>query len=375
MKLDVLTSILQISAECWNKLTPKNFPFASYEFLRALEESQSIGQRTGWFPRYITAMENDEIIGAMILFLKTNSYGEYIFDWAWADAWQKSGAAYYPKLTSAIPFTPATGPKILVAKSADYSQVTNALLEHTLLLQKQEKCSSSHVLFSTPNENEIAEKANFTLRKTFQFHWQNANYEDFDHYLSYLKQKKRQKVRRERKEISRASHIQIKEICGNEVQEHAAAFYELYMSTIDKKYSYDYLTEDFFRLIFEKMPGNILLYLAYRNDQLLAGTLNFIGGDKIYGRYWGAFDEVRHLHFELCYYRPIEYAIKHKFKIFEAGAQGEHKIQRGLIPCPTYSLHHFPETQLAGLIKQHILRENQRIEPFIKQGRSLIYKD
>ena len=190
-----------------------------------------------------------------------------------------------------------------------------------------------------------------------------------------MKQKKRQKVRRERKEISRASHIQIKEICGNEVQEHAAAFYELYMSTIDKKYSYDYLTEDFFRLIFEKMPGNILLYLAYRNDQLLAGTLNFIGGDKIYGRYWGAFDEVRHLHFELCYYRPIEYAIKHKFKIFEAGAQGEHKIQRGLIPCPTYSLHHFPETQLAGLIKQHILRENQRIEPFIKQGRSLIYKD
>ena len=374
MNLSVHQTIQDFDSESWNKLVPNNFPFAKYEFLEALEISDSVGQRTGWHPFFLAAKKESVLIGAMILYLKTNSYGEYIFDWAWADAWKKCGMDYYPKLTSSIPFTPATGPKILTTEIENPQEVTHSLLEKSIELQKELSASSTHILFSTPKENEAALELDFDLRHTFQFHWHNQGYESFESFLANLKQKKRQKIRRERKEIALNSLLEIIEITGEEVKKYSEAFYELYLSTIDKKWSYDYLTKDFFVRIFKEMPDNILIYLAYKDSELIAGTLNFIGGEKIFGRYWGAFEEVQHLHFELCYYRPIEYAIKNKLTIFEAGAQGEHKIQRGLIPQKTYSLHHLPQNRITDLIRRSMEQEQRQADRLIKQGPSMIYK-
>ncbi|MCM8534817.1 MAG: GNAT family N-acetyltransferase [Lentisphaeraceae bacterium] len=374
MKLQVHNSVLDFKSSDWNSLVPNNFPFAKHEFLVALEESKSIGKRTGWYPFIISAHDSKNLVGIFILFVKTNSYGEYIFDWAWADAWKKTGQEYYPKLTSAIPFTPATGPKFLISPDADYQVTCQLLIAEALKEQSQNELSSMHILFSTPSENKVLIKQGFKLRKTFQFHWQNNNYSNFDDFLAELKQKKRQKIRRERKEIVKLQSLSIKELTGKEVQPFAKNFYQLYLATIDKKWSADYLTEEFFQLLFEKMNENLLLYLAFDNDKLVAGTLNVIGGNKLFGRYWGAFDEIQNLHFELCYYRPIEYAIKHKIDLFEAGAQGEHKIQRGFIPAYTYSLHKLPESKLSELIHDSINRESEQADRLVKEGREMVFK-
>ncbi|MCM8532514.1 MAG: GNAT family N-acetyltransferase [Lentisphaeraceae bacterium] len=375
MKLTVHNSFLDFKSSEWNKLVPENFPFAKHQFFSSLEESESIGKRTGWYPFIISAHDTESLVGLFILFVKTNSYGEYIFDWAWADAWKKTGQDYYPKLTSAIPFTPATGPKFLVSPNADYETTCKLLVSEALKEESQNELSSTHILFTTPRENGLLINQGFKLRKTFQFHWQNNNYASFEDFLSELKQKKRQKIRRERKEINKLQNLEIKEVTGKDALAYAKDFYQLYLSTIDKKWSADYLTEGFFQLLFERMNENILLYLAFKDDKLVAGTLNIIGGDKIFGRYWGAFEDIQHLHFELCYYQPIEFAIRHKIDIFEAGAQGEHKIQRGFTPAYTYSLHKLPESKLTELIHDSIDRESEQADRLVREGRAMVFKE
>jgi uncharacterized protein len=375
MTLKVHRSIFDFKAEAWNSLVPLNFPFAKHEFLAALEKSNSTGKRTGWHPQFIGAYQEDTLIGAFILYLKTNSYGEYIFDWSWANAWQRYGFDYYPKLTSAIPFTPATGSKILTTTSQDKDEISRALIKKALELKKELSASTIHLLFTQASENALINDMGLTLRKTFQFHWFNDSYQDFDSFLTQLKQKKRQKIRRERKGIQQNKNISIKEISGNDVKDYHQCFYQLYLSTIDKKSSFDYLTQEFFTEIFHSMPDNILLYLAYEGDEVIAGTLNFIGGDKLYGRYWGAFKDIQHLHFELCYYLPIEYAIRNNIHTFEAGAQGEHKIQRGFIPSYTYSHHELSDNLLTTPIIESINSENIEVDDLISKARSFVYKE
>ena len=373
MKLSVFHSIKDIDKADWDSIQPKNFPFCSYEFLSALEESQSTGERTGWFPLIFVAHDKEETLGALYLYLKTNSYGEYIFDWAWADAWEKAGLPYFPKLTSAIPFTPATGPKVLVKDEKRKPEISSFLLDECLNFYEKKKLQTAHFLFIPKEEISLFQAKGFTLRKTHQYHWSNENYETFEDFLAALKQKKRKEIRRERKLLDKS--VIIHEVTGDEVSQYADLMYSFYLSTIDKKWAHDYLTKEFFELIFENFKDNILLYLAEKDGKFIAGTLNFYKGEKLFGRYWGSTQDIQHLHFELCYYRPIEFAIKNKIKLFEAGAQGEHKVQRGFIPAFTYSAHMLPNHGLGDAVKDFIQRESMQVSRLIERGRSLAFKD
>ena len=372
MDVKLYHSIKEIDRCKWQSIQCKNFPFSSYDFLEALETSGSIGKRTGWFPLFITVWNNKDLIGGSYLYLKTNSYGEYIFDWAWADAWQKSGLQYYPKLLSAAPFTPATGPKIL-CKSEHRNEVVPLVLQKVKDFAEKENISTIHFLFLPESNLSEYAKENFTIRKTYQFHWHNNNYGCFDDFLMDLKQKKRKEIRRERKLLSR-ENIEIKQIPCNEIPDYANLMYDFYLSTIDKKWSADYLTKEFFQSLFNSMKDHIILFIAFKDELAVAATLNFHKGQTLFGRYWGSKEEIPNLHFELCYYRPIEYAIENKLKLFEAGAQGEHKIQRGFIPSYTYSAHYLPEHQLGEAVKDFIKREAEQVDRLIKEGRQLAFK-
>lgn len=370
--LQILHSIKDIDPIDWASIQDPNFPFSSYGFLLAMEESQSLGKRTGWFPLFITLRENDKLSGAMYLYLKTNSHGEYIFDWAWADAWQKNGLSYYPKLTAAIPFTPATGPKILVADSEQKTTISKRLIQEALKFCQTENIQTAHFLFIPKSEVELFSRENLSIRHTYQYHWHNNNYDCFDDFLMALKQKKRKEIRRERKLLDKS--VIIHEVTGSAVGEYADLMYEFYLSTIDKKFSHDYLTPEFFKMIFKDCQENILLYLAEKDGEFIAGTLNFKKGKTLFGRYWGSTEEIPNLHFELCYYKPIEYAIKHKMTLFEAGAQGEHKVQRGFIPSITYSAHYLPDHELGDAVRNFITREAEQLSHFIEKGPGMVYK-
>ena len=374
MTLKTFNSILEIDPKEWIKLEPENFPFASYHFLSSLETSNSVGRRTGWFPLIMCIYSRNKLIGATYLYLKNNSYGEYIFDWAWADAWKRNGLQYYPKLVGAVPFTPATGPKILCAGDKDRAKITELICKEIKKMVDSRQISTAHFLFNDESELELFEKNGFDIRKTFQFHWRNREYESFDAFLMDLKQKKRKEIRRERKLLAN-ENLEITEVTGKDVEQFAELFYQLYLSTIDKKWSSDYLTPKFFKEIFTCMQENIILFLAKKESEIIAGTLNFRKGNKLFGRYWGCFEDIPNLHFELCYYRPIEYAIFHKLILFEAGAQGEHKIQRGFIPSYTYSSHLLPDHGLGQAVKDFIQREAEQVDRLIQDGPSMAFKD
>ena len=372
MKTALFHSILEIDKEKWQSIQPDNFPFSSYDFLEALESSGSVGKRTGWFPLYVTVWNKKKLIAASYIYLKTNSYGEYIFDWAWADAWKKSGLQYYPKLLSAAPFTPAAGPKILCNPEFREESVS-LILNEVKAFAKKENISTIHFLFIPQKNLKDFEKHDYNIRKTYQFHWHNNDYGCFNDFLMNLKQKKRKEIRRERKLLNQEK-LDIKKIVGPEVSKYAELMYDFYLSTIDKKWSADYLTKEFFQKIFLSMQDSIVLFIAFKNEIPIAATLNFHKGKTLFGRYWGSTEDVPNLHFELCYYQPIEYAIENKIELFEAGAQGEHKIQRGFIPSYTYSAHSLPNHQLGDAVRDFIKREAEQVDRLIKEGRQLAYK-
>jgi len=372
MTVKLYHSISEIERDQWQSIQPKNFPFSSYHFLEALESSGSIGKRTGWYPLFITIWDKESLIAASYMYLKTNSYGEYIFDWAWADAWQKSGLQYYPKLLSAVPFTPATGPKIL-CKEDSKKAIHSKVLEEVKKFAEKENLSTIHFLFIEEQNLQRYEKEGFTIRKTYQFHWHNNSYDNFDDFLMELKQKKRKEIRRERK-LLKQENIEIRRIEKSEISNYAELMYDFYLSTIDKKWSADYLTKAFFQKIFSSMQEDIVLFVAYKNEAPIAATLNFQKGNALFGRYWGSTEDIPNLHFDLCYYKPIEYAIENKLVLFEAGAQGEHKIQRGFIPSYTYSAHLLPEHELGEAVKDYINREAEQVDRLVKEGRNLAFK-
>lgn len=359
--IKIVKSLNEIDKYSWNTLISHNNPFIEYDFLNNLELSKSLGNRSGWYPYYILYYEKEELLGAVFSYLKDNSYGEYIFDWSWASAYQKSGLNYYPKLVISVPFTPATGPRILVSKDSDYEKVSRNLIEAVNYLGQDLNVSSIHWLFVTKEENNLLEKYNFMKRHTFQFHWTNNNYKSFDDFLAEFNSKKRNQIKRERRQANENLKIELIEKQDLK-KEHWEIMYELYLSTISRKWASDYLTKEFFKLLAKDFSNNAVMVLASRDGKYLAGALNFRKGENLYGRYWGAFEEFPALHFEACYYKAIEYCIENNIKLFEAGAQGEHKLQRGFLPSYTYSNHYIADQRFKYAIEDFLNREKLEID-------------
>lgn len=363
MNVDIRPTLENVAKAQWDCLLPRYFPFASYEFLLALETSQSIGQAcgSGWIPQYVTAWEDDEILGAIVLYLKYNSYGEYIFDWDWAEAYARKGLEYYPKLVSAIPYTPATGHKLLLRDDTECGRVVPLLLKSVDDFCKKVKGSSIHYLFIQEKEIPYFQEAGYFIRKSFQYHWVNKDYETFEHFLKHLRGKKAARIRKERREVCEQG-FEIQNLTGAGVTvDHARIFYQFYLNTTDKKMAIPYLTEDFFCTVFKNMPNNILLVFVTHKGRPVAGALSFFSDTHLYGRYWGALAEYKFLHFELCYYREIEFAIQNGITTFEAGAQGEHKIQRGFLPELTYSAHRIESPEFSRAIERYVAEETQSV--------------
>jgi predicted N-acyltransferase len=364
VKIDLAPSLKEIPKAQWDSLVPRYFPFASYEFLLALETSQSVGLEcgSGWIPQYVTAWKDNELQGAIVLYIRYDSYGEYIFDWDWAEAYARNGREYYPKLVSAIPYTPATGHKILLSSDARSERVVPLLLNSVDEFCKKVQGSSVHYLFIQEEEIPCFQNAGYIIRKSFQYHWVNKDYDSFEDFLIHLRGKKAARIRKERREV-RDQGFEIQTLTGPALNEdHARIFYQFYLCTIDKKMAIPYLTEDFFRTVFQRMPNNILLLLVTHGDRPVAGALSFFSDTHLYGRYWGALADYKFLHFELCYYREIEFAIQNGITTFEAGAQGEHKIQRGFLPELTYSAHRIESPEFSKAIERYVVDEARSIE-------------
>ena len=368
----VFHSLREVAPESWNRLIGDAFPFAEYDYLLALEEGHCVGIEPGWEPRYLTLWEGKQLQAACYLYRKTNSNGEYIFDWDWANAYQRYGQRYFPKLTSAVPFTPATGPKLLVA--ADVSnprELQQQLLASALELVRQEGCSSLHFLFIPAEEREIYEAAGLLLRHSFQFHWQNQGYGSFEDFLSRLRSKRRKEILRERRQVQEQG-LEVILLRGEEIEPKLCrVMYDFYLTTIDRKWAMPYLSYEFFQYIFTHFRDQLVLALARKQGRWVAGTINYHKGPHLFGRYWGCRQDFRSLHFELCYYRLIEYAIEQGVQRFEAGAQGAHKIQRGFLPNLTYSAHWIAHPAFHRAIGEFIEEEKRSIQSNIEDNPEL----
>lgn len=366
LRIRVLSAISETSPEVWNACAhqPDAYdPFTTYEFLSALEASHSAVARTGWQPQHLVVETPEgDVIGAAPCYLKSHSRGEYVFDWGWADAYERAGGSYYPKLQVAVPFTPATGPRLLARPGAHAEQVRAGLAAGLKELCRLHGASSAHVTFPTEAEWQLLAECGFLQRTGRQFHWENAGYATFDDFLSALASRKRKAIRRERSEAV-ANGISIELLTGSDLNEAAwDAFFAFYMDTGSRKWGRPYLTRAFFSLVGESMRDRILLVMARRNGRFIAGALNFIGSDTLFGRHWGAVEHHPFLHFELCYYQAIEFAIDRKLKRVEAGAQGEHKLARGYLPVTTFSAHYIADPGLRRAIADFVKRESAHIE-------------
>jgi uncharacterized protein len=374
MKIELASSLSNVDKYQWNKLNICNHPFTSYEFLNALETSNSVSTKTGWTPKHILVKNAaNYLIGASPNYLKMHSYGEYIFDHSWANAFENAGGQYYPKLLSAIPFTPATGPRILLSPQKNNNDEIFKLIIGTYeQLVKNNNLSSAHINFITKQLSDTLNKRNWIKREGLQFHWYNKKYRSFDDFLDKLKGTKRKAIKKERKKINEYG-LTIERLTGDALNVKIwDSFYEFYLSTIDKKWGGAYLTKDFFYSINRSMKNKILLVIAKKNNDIIAGALNFIGENTLYGRNWGSKLDIPFLHFELCYYQAIEYAIENKIQIVEAGAQGHHKIQRGYIATATYSAHYIQndsfDKAVRGFVEMEANEINKQIDIINQQG-------
>ncbi|MFN5689306.1 GNAT family N-acetyltransferase, partial [Bradyrhizobium sp.] len=329
-------------------------PFVSHAFFSALEASGSATLRTGWAPRHLVAKRGDEILGVVPCYLKSHSQGEYVFDRGWADAYERAGGRYYPKLQVSVPFTPATGPRLLIRADQDRDVIGNALTQGLKALCGISEASSVHVTFAQKPEWDLLAAQGFLQRTDQQFHWHNQGFSTFDDFLSTLNSRHRKAMKRERRDAL-AAGITIHWLTGKDITEDAwDAFFEFYMETGSRKWGRPYLTRKFFALIGESMADDVLLVMAKREGRWIAGAINFIGSDTLFGRNWGAIEHHPFLHFEVCYYQAIDFAIAHKLRVVEAGAQGEHKIARGYLPQTTYSAHYIADRGLRRAVDDYL---------------------
>ncbi len=352
-----VSSIDDIDGDIWNALAnpadqPFN-PFIAHEFLRALERSGSVAPDAGWAPMHLVLEEHGAVTGVAPLYAKGHSQGEYVFDHHWADAYMRAGGRYYPKLVCAAPFTPVPGPRLLAKTNASRFQLAVALRQAT----QQMGASSLHVNFTTDQDQATLARADFLQRIGEQFHWFNRDYKSFDDFLGQLSSRKRKAIRRERRD-AHAEGVAIRHLMGADIEErHWDAFWVFYQDTSARKWGEPYLTRGFFRLVAECMPERLLMIVAERAGEPIAAALNFIGGDTLYGRYWGCTEDVPFLHFEICYHQAIDYAIANGLSRVEAGAQGQHKIARGYEPIPTYSAHWICDDGFRGAIDNYLEAE------------------
>ncbi|MES2049210.1 MAG: GNAT family N-acetyltransferase [Pseudomonadota bacterium] len=362
----ILHSLADVGQKLWDQLIlsqPDANPFLSYAFLHALHESGSASKQTGWSPCYISVWDGESLAAVMPLYEKSHSYGEYVFDWAWAEAYHQHGLQYYPKLLSAIPFTPITGTRLI----ARDTQAQQALLNELIRLQTAMQVSSTHILFPTKDEAILLNNAGFLLRQGIQFHWQNHAYADFEEFLSSLEKKKRKNIRAERRKVAELG-IEFQHLCGSDIHADDWHFFKsCYDQTYSEHHSSPYLNLDFFLRIGAAMPENIHLIIAHRGEKRIATSLLIQDTNTVYGRYWGCIEHFPCLHFETAYYQAIEFCIKNKIKIFEGGAQGEHKMARGFLPTKTYSAHFLAEDAFSAAVANFLRRETGGIENYFSE--------
>ncbi len=362
LRAETVSTLADVNRADWDRLAnPPDqpfHPFVAYDFLEALELSGSVDPEKGWAPCHVLLERGDDLIGALPMYFKGHSQGEYIFDHAWADAYERAGGSYYPKLLAAIPFTPVPGPRLLSPDEETRTILVNAAMQ----LAGRFDVSSLHVNFLSPEQADLAGGLGFLKRMGQQFHFQNKGYESFDDFLATLASRKRKNLRKERSSI-KDEGVEIDWLSGSDIKDHHLdQFWVFYQDTGARKWGSPYLTRAFFQLLVERMGDHVLLMLARQGGQYVAGSFSMIGGDTLYGRYWGCTTYIPNLHFELCYYQAIDYAIAHVLARVEAGAQGEHKLARGYEPVPIWSAHWIRDTGFRSAIEKYLESERLHVE-------------
>jgi predicted N-acyltransferase len=367
MRLSVLSSLDEVSPADWNALAGEANPFLRHEFLVALERHQCVGVNAGWIPQHLVIHKGSRLVGAVPMYLKNNSYGEFVFDWAWADAYQRAGLRYYPKLVVSIPYTPASGARLLLTDSAERDTIADGLIRGALEHARHLKVSSLHWLFTTEADTQKLEHHGLMRRTGCQFHWQNNNYRDFDDFLSGFSAEKRKKVKRERRRVTEAN-VEIEVLHGNQISDAQwGIFHHFYSSTFWKRGGIASLTLEFFKELGRTLPTQVVLILAKYGERYVAGAFNLRGSNTLYGRHWGCVEEFHSLHFEACYYRAIDYCIANGLQRFEAGAQGEHKISRGFLPVPTWSAHWLSHPAFGRAIEGFLDHEKDQMDYYMDE--------
>lgn len=361
LTLKVISGLDQVSADVWDACAGDANPFVSHVFLKTLEDSGAVTSENGWLPQHLVLEDGQgRIVGAAPCYVKSHSYGEYVFDWGWADAFERAGGTYYPKLQVAVPFTPVTGPRLLVKADQDGPYIRRILAAGLIELAKQHEVSSLHITFPTEEEWEELGAAGLLQRVGQQFHWENQDYGSFDDFLDQLSSRKRKNIRKERRDANEG--ITIETLSGDALEpRHMEAFYRFYLNTVDRKWAHAYLNREFFMLLQERMADKIVLVMASNDERFVGGALNIRGADTLFGRNWGCIERYRMLYFEACFYRAIDYAIEHGLKRVEAGAQGPHKISRGYLPTHTYSTHWIRDANFREAVETFVAREQRMV--------------
>jgi len=374
LSLQFVESITEISPATWNGLAGTDNPFMRHEFLVALEETHCTTRATGWQPHHIIVRSDDDGLAAAVmpLYLKTNSYGEYVFDWSWAHAYQQHGMAYYPKFVTSAPFTPSTGRRCFIRPDIDESEVLQLITEKVQESAEFIQASSWHILFPTETEHEQLNALGLMPRTACQFHWANRGYSSFDDFLATMSSRKRKNIRKERRKVAEEG-IHFRRMEGEEISETIwQEFYTFYQSTYLMRGMQGYLTQDFFLQLSRTMPKQLFMICAEQGGKLIAAALFFKSSDTLFGRYWGSAQDYQFLHFETCYYQGQDYAIEHGFKYFDSGAQGEHKIQRGFEPIFTFSNHWIAHPGFRAAVQHFLDEEASHIKNYKTEAASLL---
>jgi len=362
----VLPALSRVGAADWDACAGPDNPFVGHAFLSALEDSGSVGPGTGWRPHHLLIRDGQgRALAVAPLYLKSHSYGEYVFDWSWANAWHQAGGQYYPKLQGAVPFTPVTGPRLLIRPDApDPDALRRALLVAMVELADRAGLSSVHITFPTEHEADLGQDMGFLRRQGQQYHWENPGYRDFHDFLDTLASRKRKAIRKERDKAN-TQGVTLRVLTGGDLRmRHWDAFFRFYRATADRKWGQPYLTRGFFHLLGERLAERVVLVLGTEDatGRDVCGALNLWGGDALYGRNWGCIDDYRFLHFEACYYRAMDFAIERGLRWVEAGAQGEHKVQRGYLPRATHSLHWINDPGFREAVARFVAHERRMVD-------------
>ena len=373
LEAQFIRSLAEVEAAQWNAVADTGYPFLRHDFLLGLEQTDCTTADTGWQPCHLLLREGDRLVATLPLYLKSHSYGEYVFDWSWADAWRRSGLEYYPKLVSAIPFTPASGPRLSYLPELDSDQVWSAAIQAVTGFASRQQLSSWHLLFCDKTVSRDLLTRGLPQRRAVQFHWFNDGYRDFDEFLSTFNSRKRKSLRRERRRVEEQG-LELETLVGPAISpDHWEQFHQFYQLTYAKRSGHGgYLSREFFTQVAAGMGRQVIMVLARDGREAVAGALYFRSHDTLYGRYWGCLREYDCLHFEACYYQGIEYCIREGLKCFDPGAQGEHKIQRGFRPVETFSNHWIADPGLARAVADFAERERPHTQSYLQEASTLL---